>query len=354
MQLVTWNDYEEGTEIESGIDNCVSVSAAMAGNSLQWKIAGSEDTIDHYRVYVSSDGQNLMPLGGPDRGHVCPRSVRVFAGRGELQIVCAGHRKTEPEKPDFRSRTLCTTMRRNFTTVRRPAGRHSRHASGDFATAASVRFGNFAERLTIVGHDRGRTVGKSPDHGNRTIKVRRPHRALLFRSPGCDVVRLLSVRDYSGGKAATSVLRVSVVRPAHRPGPVPRPPRRGALVGFGLGMVGVLVLGQVDRKRILRGLALSSLIACVLLVSSCAGIPSGAEPAVEIAPGSYTIKVMATSAASQVSTVGENHHPLGRGRPGQPTGHSGLRLSIAICNASAICSICNLQICKRRHAISDC
>ena len=68
-------------------------------------------------------------------------------------------------------------------------------------------------------------------------------------------------------------------------------------------MVGVLVLGQVDRKRILRGLALSSLIACVLLVSSCAGIPSGAEPSVEIVPGSYSIKVMATSAASQVSTV---------------------------------------------------
>ena len=62
MQLVTWNDYEEGTEIESGIDNCVSVSAAMAGSSLQWKITGSENTIDHYRVYVSSDGQNLMPL----------------------------------------------------------------------------------------------------------------------------------------------------------------------------------------------------------------------------------------------------------------------------------------------------
>ena len=62
MQLVTWNDYEEGTEIESGIDNCVGVSAAMAGNSLQWKITGSENTIDHYRVYVSSDGQNLMPL----------------------------------------------------------------------------------------------------------------------------------------------------------------------------------------------------------------------------------------------------------------------------------------------------
>ena len=54
------------------------------------------------------------------------------------------------------------------------------------------------------------------------------------------------------------------------------------------------------KRASLRYYAL--LIACVLLVSSCAGIPSGAEPAVEIAPGSYTIKVMATSAASQVST----------------------------------------------------
>ncbi|MGZ7057316.1 MAG: hypothetical protein ACXVIO_08520, partial [Candidatus Angelobacter sp.] len=27
IQLVTWNDYEEGSEIESGIDNCVTVSA---------------------------------------------------------------------------------------------------------------------------------------------------------------------------------------------------------------------------------------------------------------------------------------------------------------------------------------
>jgi len=35
LQLVTWNDYEEGTEIESGILNCLSVSASTANNSLQ-------------------------------------------------------------------------------------------------------------------------------------------------------------------------------------------------------------------------------------------------------------------------------------------------------------------------------
>jgi hypothetical protein len=62
MQLVTWNDYEEGTEIESGISNCVSVSASISGNSLRWSLNGNQDTVDHYRVFISSDGQDLMPL----------------------------------------------------------------------------------------------------------------------------------------------------------------------------------------------------------------------------------------------------------------------------------------------------
>src|SRR5262249_10363886 len=63
LQLVTWNDYEEGTEIESGIDNCVSVTAQVSGSALQWKILGSQSTIDHFVAYISSDGKNLMSLG---------------------------------------------------------------------------------------------------------------------------------------------------------------------------------------------------------------------------------------------------------------------------------------------------
>ena len=62
LQLVTWNDYEEGTEIESGIDNCVNISATLSGNSLNWSVAGNENTVDHYTVYLSGDGENLMPL----------------------------------------------------------------------------------------------------------------------------------------------------------------------------------------------------------------------------------------------------------------------------------------------------
>ena len=62
LQLVTWNDYEEATEIESGIDNCLTLSASVATNALQWTINGNENTVDHYSVYISSDGENLMSL----------------------------------------------------------------------------------------------------------------------------------------------------------------------------------------------------------------------------------------------------------------------------------------------------
>lgn len=68
LQITTWNDYEEGTEIETGIENCVSIAASMTGSSLNWMINGNENTIDHYTVFVSIDGENLMPLLDAARG----------------------------------------------------------------------------------------------------------------------------------------------------------------------------------------------------------------------------------------------------------------------------------------------
>lgn len=68
LQIATWNDYEEGTEIETGIESCVSVSGATTGDSLTWAISGNENTIDHYTVFISQDGQNLMPLADATRG----------------------------------------------------------------------------------------------------------------------------------------------------------------------------------------------------------------------------------------------------------------------------------------------
>ena len=81
---MTWNDYEEGTEIESGIDNCLSMSASVSGDSLSWKVTGHENTVDHYTPYVSTDGQNLMPLNDLAVGTALAESLQLLAGRGKL------------------------------------------------------------------------------------------------------------------------------------------------------------------------------------------------------------------------------------------------------------------------------
>jgi len=62
IQLVTWNDYEEGTEIETGIDNCVTVNASVAGTVVSWIITGQASTLDHFSVYVTQGSQNLLWL----------------------------------------------------------------------------------------------------------------------------------------------------------------------------------------------------------------------------------------------------------------------------------------------------
>lgn len=62
LQVVTWNDYEEGTEIETGVDNCVEIQPLVSGKTIAWKISGNQDTIDHFTIYASLDGKRLVPL----------------------------------------------------------------------------------------------------------------------------------------------------------------------------------------------------------------------------------------------------------------------------------------------------
>jgi hypothetical protein len=63
LQLITWNDYEEGSELETGIANCVTVAASLSGTNLQWSITGDAGTLDHYTVFISTDGEKLTSLG---------------------------------------------------------------------------------------------------------------------------------------------------------------------------------------------------------------------------------------------------------------------------------------------------
>jgi hypothetical protein len=53
MQLVTWDDYEEGTELETGIDNCNTVSATYVAKTKDITVSLSNPTtIDHLEFYT--------------------------------------------------------------------------------------------------------------------------------------------------------------------------------------------------------------------------------------------------------------------------------------------------------------
>jgi PKD repeat protein len=69
LQVVTWNDYEEGSQIETGIDGCTFVVPSVSGNTLTWTVGGaSENTIDHFTVFFSLDGQHLTKVADVPAG----------------------------------------------------------------------------------------------------------------------------------------------------------------------------------------------------------------------------------------------------------------------------------------------
>ena len=66
LQVVTWNDYEEATNLETGVDNCLSVTAALNTTNLNWSISpnttDSNASLSMFIVYVSKDGKNLAQM----------------------------------------------------------------------------------------------------------------------------------------------------------------------------------------------------------------------------------------------------------------------------------------------------
>jgi hypothetical protein len=71
MHWVTWNDYPEGTSVEPGIENNVTISAAIQGSNLNWTYSsgtGDESTIDHYEIYTSTNGIDAVYLDSVPTG----------------------------------------------------------------------------------------------------------------------------------------------------------------------------------------------------------------------------------------------------------------------------------------------
>ncbi len=91
IQVVTWNDYEEGTEIETGVDNCVVLAPTVTSSTLSWTIGpkASESTIDYYSVFISVDGQNLMKLADVAGTHSLDLSQYDLAARTYVLYVKA-------------------------------------------------------------------------------------------------------------------------------------------------------------------------------------------------------------------------------------------------------------------------
>lgn len=96
LQVATWNDYEEGTEVETGIDNCGAVSEEVTGTVIKpvpsFTHDGSEETVDHYEDYLSVDGKHLMdagsvPVGGPA---VDAASIGLVPGAYEVYVQMVG------------------------------------------------------------------------------------------------------------------------------------------------------------------------------------------------------------------------------------------------------------------------
>jgi hypothetical protein len=116
LGVATWNDYDEGTEIETGIDNCVSTfTEAISGDTLTWSISfgsvqgysGSEATVYQYIVYYTTDGTTLTEAGtvksGTHTTNLCTLDSSIPSG-ATIYVEAEGmpsifnHLVTNPQK----------------------------------------------------------------------------------------------------------------------------------------------------------------------------------------------------------------------------------------------------------------
>lgn len=88
MQWVTWSDWEEGTEVEAGIENGFSLRAEIeSSNLLSWKpVSGDERTIDHYEIYASTNGVTAAFLGSVPSGEHQMNLAGFGLAPGDYQI----------------------------------------------------------------------------------------------------------------------------------------------------------------------------------------------------------------------------------------------------------------------------
>jgi hypothetical protein len=88
MQWTTWSDWEEGTQVESGIENNVALAAEVNTNSvLSWAItSGDERTVDHYEIYAATNGGNAAFLASVRTGIYQTNLTQAGLSAGSYQL----------------------------------------------------------------------------------------------------------------------------------------------------------------------------------------------------------------------------------------------------------------------------
>ena len=292
LQLVTWNDYEEGTEIESGIKNCFTISAKQSGNSLEWTITGAESTIDHYVAYISTDGQNLMPLGNVNTGltsaNLC--SYSVPNGSYTLYVQAVG-------KPSI-----------------------SNQISGPVKLTSSCTAGTTSDPTVSLGTNPSSVTIQSGGSGNLTVTATPAsgafNNAIALTCSGLPKGLTCSFSPASvtpGSVAVDSVLTVAAASSFTAEGHRDRSHTLFAtwLVSFGL--FGLTLVGKVQRKRTLAVLGACIVAAMMVGATSCGGgtgitaIPSSptspSNPSNPPSPVSYSVTINGNAGSVQLATT---------------------------------------------------
>ncbi|HVN18912.1 MAG TPA: hypothetical protein VMU05_09070 [Dongiaceae bacterium] len=286
LQLVTWNDYEEATEIESGIDNCLSVSASSSGNSLKWSIKGDESTIDHYVAYVSTDGQNLMSLAEPQVGirslNLC--SYSIGDGKYTFYVQAVG-------KPSIRNQIsgAVTTTLACGTTNPPSGGGNSTIAVGATPSAITIASGNSGKV----------TVQVTPVSGTF-------NNAVALTCGGLPSTLQCSFAPSSVVPGASAVSSVLTVTAASSSASAAHHELRRFLLAmfFGFGAFGLVFVGNVDGRRRIRLIGVGILTVLVLMTVACGGGKSATGLQSSSSPNTrnYVVTINASAGSVQLST----------------------------------------------------
>ena len=285
LQLVTWNDYEEGTELETGIDNCLAISASVAANSLQWNITGQENTLDHYRIFISTDGQNLMELATAPTGSnsVDLASYDLAPATYTLYVQAVG----KPVIVNHLSNAV------QYTVKRTPSG-------GGAPPSEPPGFTLTAQSASLQLHRGGSVSTKINIAGSSGIT----QVSLSCSNLPAGITCAFTPATLPAGSTTTLTIMSSPLAQSRTHGQS----NLFWAVSFPFfGFPAMLVIGSVDRKRVRSLAGISLLLSLALLFTACGAggktTAAGGQTAADTAATSFSVSVNATSGALHSSTT---------------------------------------------------